>query len=184
MNQAPDFSSFVSPTSLPTTTPAPLHDIVGPVSFFPYTPLQLFIASMVLLLLAGGVFWGIKKWKQQSPLTPREAALQALAEMRCKVIEGSDHEFGILVSGLLRNYLGTVFGLAAPRQTTEEFLESLRDNSRFTSEEQDSLKSFLEQSDFLKFAGGRATEESRQALIGAAEHFVQGGVNNTSEPVK
>jgi hypothetical protein len=184
MNQAPDFSSFVSPTSLPTTTPAPLHDIVGPVSFFPYTPLQLLIASMVLLLLAGGVFWGIKKWKQQSPLTPREAALQALAEMRCKVMEGSDHEFGILVSGLLRNYLGTVFGLAAPRQTTEEFLESLRDNSRFTSEEQDSLKSFLEQSDFLKFAGGRATEESRQALIGAAEHFVQGGVNNTSEPVK
>ncbi len=132
MNQAPNFSSFVSPTSLPSATPAPLHDIVGPMSFFPYTPMQVLLASGVLVVLAGGILWGIKKWNQKPPLTPREAALQALAEMRNKLMEGSDHEFGILVSGLLRNYLGTVFGLAAPRQTTEEFLESLRDNSRFT----------------------------------------------------
>ena len=184
MNQAPNFSSFVSPTSLPSATPAPLHDIVGPISFFPYTPLQILIASIVLLLIIGGVLWVIKRSKQRLPLTPREAALQALTEIKNKLMEGSDHEFGILVSDLLRNYLGTVFGLAAPRQTTEEFLDSLRDNSRFTSEEQESLKSFLEQSDFLKFAGGKATEEGRLALITAAEHFVQGGVNDPTKPVK
>lgn len=171
MNSSP-FSSFVSPDALPKTEPAPLHDIVGPFSFFPFTPTQLLLGAAILALLVVALFFGIKKWRQQKPLTPRQAALQALAAMRNKLMEGSDHEFGILVSGLLRDYLGMVFGLAAPRQTTEEFLASLRSNDRFNSSEQESLKLFLEQSDLLKFAGGHATEEGRQALIAAAEHFV------------
>lgn len=175
MNQSPDFSSFVSPNALPTAAPAPLHDIVGPLSFFPYTTTQLLVGGTFLFLLGLGLFFGIKKWRQQKPLTPRQAALKALAELRDKLMEGDDHKFGILVSGLLRDYLGIVFGLATPRQTTEEFLESLRDNSRFNQAEQGSLKLFLEKSDLLKFAGGHATEEDRRALIAAAEHFIQGG---------
>lgn len=175
MNQTPNFSSFVSPDALPKAAPAPLHDIVGPFSFFPYTTTQLLFAALLLGVLGIGIFFGIKKWRQQKPLTPRQAALQALAKMKAQLMEGSDHEFGITVSGLLREYLGTVFGLAAPRQTTEEFLESLRGSERFNPAEQESLKLFLEKSDLLKFAGGHAAEEDRQALIAAAEHFVQGG---------
>ncbi|MBX9742159.1 MAG: DUF4381 domain-containing protein [Chthoniobacterales bacterium] len=175
MNQTPNFSSFVSPNSLPAAAPAPLHDIVGPVSFFSYTPTQLLLGAAFLVLLGIGLFFGIKKWRQKKSLTPRQAALEALTAMKNKLMEGSDHEFGILVSGLLRSYLGMVFGLAAPRQTTEEFLESLRHSDRFTSAEQESLKLFLEKSDLLKFAGGRATQEDRHALIRAAEHFIQGG---------
>ncbi len=91
-------------------------------------------------------------------------------------MEGSDHEFGSLVSGLLRGYLGTAFGLAAPRQTTEEFLASLRGHRRFTLAEQQSLETFLTRSDFLKFAHGEATERDRLSLIAAAENFVQGAV--------
>lgn len=172
MNQSPNFSSFVSPDVLPKAEPAPLNDIVGPFSFFPFTPNQLLVGALVLALLGIALFLGIKKWRQQKPLTPRQAALKALAAMRNKLMEGSDHEFGILVSGLLRDYLGVVFNLAAPRQTTEEFLESLRYSERFNSSEQESLKLFLEKADLLKFAGGHATEEDRQALIAAAEHFV------------
>lgn len=174
MNKTPDFSSFVSPNSIPNPAPAPLHDIVGPISFFPYTPLQLLMGAIFFLLLTGGIYWFLKKKKRMPTLTPRETALQALLKMKEKIMEGSDHQFGILVSGLLRNYLGVALGLAAPRQTTEEFLETLRTNSSFTAAEQESLKLFLQQSDLLKFAGGHASEEDRLSLIVAAERVVRG----------
>ncbi|MFZ4115376.1 MAG: DUF4381 family protein [Chthoniobacterales bacterium] len=160
---------------------APLHDIVGPFSFFAYTPTQILLALVVLLFLLGILFWGIRKLRQKPPLTPREACLQQLLQMKEKIMEGSDHEFGSLVSGLLRGYLGVAFGLAAPRQTTEEFLESLRGHKRFTLAEQKSLETFLTRSDFLKFAHREAAETDRLSLIAAAEHFVQGNVENSSK---
>ena len=157
---------------------APLHDIVGPFSFFAYTPTQLLLAFLVFLILAGVLFWGIRKLRQKPPLTPREACLKALLKMKENIMEGNDHTFGSLVSGLLRGYLGTAFGLAAPRQTTEEFLASLRGHTRFTSAEQKSLEVFLTHSDFLKFAHGEATESDRLSLIVAAEQFVQSEGDN------
>lgn len=184
MNKTPDFSSFVSPKSIPNAAPAPLHDIVGPIPFFPYTPLQLVIGSIFFLVVVGGMYWFLKKKKKTPPLSPREAALQALFKMKEKIMEGSDHQFGMLVSGLLRNYLSVALGLAAPRQTTEEFLETLRTNSSFTTAEQESLKVFLQQSDLLKFAGGHASEEGRLSLILAAERVVRGETKmNTQEEV-
>lgn len=172
---SPAPTSF-SPTSLMAApTPAPLHDIVGPFSFFQYTQKEVAIALGIALLLLGLIAWIIWKKCQRPPLTPREAALKDLAAMKEHLMEGSDHDFGILVSSLLRRYLSIVFGLAAPRQTTEEFLESLRGNQSFTQREQESLALFLKQSDFLKFAGGQAQETDRLGLIVAAENFVNRG---------
>lgn len=88
---------------------------------------------------------------------------------------GDDHDFGIRVSTLLRNYLNQVFHLAAPRQTTEEFLKSLQAEERFSPPEQEALSGFLRQSDVLKFAQGVAGAEERLALINAAESFIQKG---------
>jgi hypothetical protein len=79
------------------------------------------------------------------------------------------------VSDVLRRFLGEALGLAAPRQTTEEFLESLHGSLRFLPVEQEALATFLHQSDFLKYARGEATPEQREALIVAAESFVRSG---------
>ena len=76
---------------------------------------------------------------------------------------------------MLRRFLGEAFGLAAPRQTTEEFLLSLHQSLRFVASEQESLADFLRHADFLKYAQGAATPEQRLALIGAAESFVHSG---------
>ncbi|MFI0348268.1 MAG: DUF4381 family protein [Chthoniobacterales bacterium] len=154
------------------STPAPLHDIVGPLPFFPYTRAEVAIAIALLFLILAAIAWILWKRNQQPPLTPREAALKALVALRSRLMEGTDHDFGIFVSGLLRCYLSDVFGLAAPRQTTEEFLESLRHNKSFTSPEQESIALFLKHSDLLKFAGGKATETERLALVVAAENFL------------
>ena len=133
------------------------------------------VAVLVLFLLLGGVGYFIWRSRRKLPLTRKEAMMQVLAALKKELMVGSDHDFGIHVSTLLRNYLGEVFGLAAPRQTTEEFLKSLHGQELFSPPEQEALSDFLRQSDILKFAQGVAESKERLALIEAAEKFVQKG---------
>jgi hypothetical protein len=158
----------------PAATPAPIHDIVGPLPFFS-GPLWVIVVVFAVVALAGAALWWFAGRRRNVRLTPREAALRDLGLLRINLSSGTDHEFGVGVSGILRRYLGEALGLAAPRQTTEEFLESLRGSLRFLPAEQESLSEFLHQSDFLKYARGEATPEQREALIVAAESFVRGG---------
>jgi hypothetical protein len=155
-------------------TPAPIHDIVGPLPFFT-GPLWVIVAVVLAVAVAGGVLWWFAGRRNAKRLTPRETALRELERLRASLSEGSDHDFGVVVSGVLRRFLGDALGLAAPRQTTEEFLESLRGLLRFMPAEQEALAEFLHRSDYLKYAQGEATAEQREALIVAAESFVTSG---------
>jgi hypothetical protein len=100
------------------------------------------------------------------------------------VESGTDHDFGVGVSDVLRRFLGEALGLAAPRQTTEEFLSSLRKSLRFKETEQVSLGEFLQQADYLKYAQGEASVEQRLLLIEAAESFVKSGDPTLEKSVK
>ena len=155
-------------------TPAPIHDIVGPLPFFS-GPLGLILILLLVVVIAGGLVWKFWGRKKVPIITPREAALDALSRLRGTVSEGSDHDFGVGVSDVLRRFLGEALGLAAPRQTTEEFLVSLQGSLRFVPAEQEALAEFLHRSDYLKYAQGEATSEQRIALIEAAESFVRSG---------
>jgi hypothetical protein len=164
-------------------TPAPINDIVGPLPFFS-GPVWVIVLIFVLVALAGGAFWWFAGRKKEWKLTPRESALRDLERLRSNLTGGTDHEFGAGVSDVLRRFLGEALGLAAPRQTTEEFLESLQGSLRFLPAEQEAMASFLHQSDFLKYARGEATPEQREALIVAAESFVRSGEAKESGEVK
>jgi len=155
-------------------TPAPIHDIVGPIPFFS-GPLWVILMVLLAVGLTAALCWWFFGRKKVVSVTPREAALGALARLRGTVSQGSDHEFGVGVSDVLRRFLGEALGLAAPRQTTEEFLVSLQGSLRFVPAEQEALAEFLHQSDYLKYAQGEATSEQRLALIEAAESFVRSG---------
>ena len=155
-------------------TPAPIHDIVGPLPFFS-GPLGLILIVLLVVAVAGGLVWKFLGKKKASVITPREAALDALSRLRGTVSQGSDHDFGVGVSDVLRRFLGEALGLAAPRQTTEEFLVSLQGSLRFVPAEQEALAEFLHRSDYLKYAQGEATSEQRLSLIEAAESFVRSG---------
>jgi len=133
------------------------------------------VLMFVLIALAGGAVWWFAGRRKERKLTPRESALRDLERLRSNMTGGTDHEFGAGVSDVLRRFLGEALGLAAPRQTTEEFLESLQGSLRFLPAEQEALASLLHQSDFLKYARGEATPEQREALIVAAESFVRSG---------
>jgi Domain of unknown function (DUF4381) len=160
-------------------TPAPIHDIVGPLPFFS-GPLWVIALVFALVALAGGLLWWFAGCNRERKLTPRESALRDLERLRANLTDGADHEFGGGVSDVLRRFLGEALGLAAPRQTTEEFLESLKGSLRFLPVEQEALAGFLHQSDFLKYARGEATPEQREALIVAAESFVRSGEAKTA----
>lgn len=173
MNQTPGITMAPGAAGA-APTPAPIHDIVGPISFFS-TPLWMIVVVLLAVAAAGGLFWWFFGRKKSKPLTPRESALLELARLRSSLGEGADHDFGVGVSDVLRRFLGEALGLAAPRQTTEEFLGSLRGSLRFVPAEQAALAGFLHQSDYLKYAQGEATAEQREALIAAAESFVRSG---------
>lgn len=172
MNQQPGLS--LAPGAGGAPTPAPIHDIVGPLPFFS-GPLWVIAAVFAAVALLG---WGLWWWagrNRAKPLSPRESALRELEALKAALSEGSDHEFGVRVSGVLRRFLGEALGLAAPRQTTEEFLASLSGSLRFLPAEQEALAEFLHRSDYLKYARGEATPEQRLALVEAAVSFVRSG---------
>lgn len=178
MNQQPGIS-FGPGSAGGAPTPAPIHDIVGPLPFFS-GPVWVLVAVFLVVALLGITLWWFLSRKRVNQPTPREAALLELGRLRSKVSEGSDHDFGVGVSDVLRRFLGEALGLAAPRQTTEEFLASLNGSLRFVEGEQAALSEFLHRSDYLKFANGEASTDQRLALIEAAESFVTGG---TEPPV-
>lgn len=173
MNQTPGITTGPGAAGA-APTPVPIHDIVGPIPFFS-APLWVIVAVLLAVAVAGGLLWWFSGRKRTKPLTPRESALRELARLRSSLREGSDHAFGVGVSDVLRRFLGEALGLAAPRQTTEEFLGSLRGSLRFVPAEQEALAEFLHRSDYLKYARGEATAEQREALIVAAESFVRSG---------
>jgi len=180
MNQTPGITMGPGMTSGASAapTPVPIHDIVGPLPFFS-GPLWVIVAVVLAVAVTGGLFWWFAGRKKPVRLTPREAALRDLARLRASLTEGSDHAFGVGVSDVLRRFLGEALGLAAPRQTTEEFLESLRGSLRFVPTEQEALAEFLHHADYLKYAQGEATAGQREALIVAAEAFVRSGDSET-----
>lgn len=181
MNQQPGISFSPGATGAMggAPTPAPIHDIVGPLPFFSG---PLWIIAVVLLAagIAGGILWWFLTRGKVSPPTPREAALAALAALREKVSEGNDHDFGVGVSDVLRRFLGEALGLAAPRQTTEEFLSTIQDSHLVAAIEPETLSEFLHQADYLKYARGETTQQLRLSLIEAAELFVLSGSKEES----
>ena len=158
----------------PQSTPAPIHDIAGPVWLFPYPAWVVVAAALAFLALIGLVFW-LTRRKRLAPLqTPRQRALAALEELRRAGPEADSYGFGVKVSDALRTFIRDQHGLDALTRTSVEFLEALRDNSAFTENEKAALSEFLESVDLLKYARLPAAADDIQSLLDVAERLVRG----------
>jgi hypothetical protein len=157
----------------PSATPAPLHDIAGPVSFFPYPIWMVVAAALVLLALIGLVVWLVARRKPRKPLTPAEKAFAELARLRGEVAASEPYDFSIAVSDVLRVYLRDARGLSATTQTSREFLETVRTRHVFNDAEREALAAFLDKADLIKFARLHATTEDSSALLEQAERLVR-----------
>jgi hypothetical protein len=160
------------PPAQSAATPAPLHDIVDVVSIFPY-PLPLLVGGglVVLAALAWLVWFLFLRRKPAPPVSPRARAIGSM--LRLQKEECTPYEFGVRISDILRRYIDEAFGIRAVSATSLEFLESIRENPRFTADERASLREFLETVDLIKFAHVEAGGEELQRLFAAAEAVVR-----------
>jgi hypothetical protein len=77
--------------AMPQPTPAPIHDITGPVWFFPYPAWVVVAAGIAFLALVGLLFWLTRRKRPVPALTPRERALKTLEQLRGEAAESGFH---------------------------------------------------------------------------------------------
>ncbi len=162
----------MSPDAAPT--PVPIHDIVGPIAFFPYPIWMVVAAAAGALALVGVTVWFIasrrRPARQQSPSVQ---ALSELARLRGQIETSDPYPFSIAVSDVLRVYLRDARGLSATTQTSREFLDAVRLRRVFNEDEAMALSGFLEKADLIKFARMQAEPADCSALLDQAERLVR-----------
>ncbi len=153
------------------------HDITGPVDYFILKPWMVFCAVAAALLLIALTTWLIKRQRRRPVivLSPRQRALEQLAQIQNQIEKLTPYQFSIRVSDILRRYVTEQYQLPVTRQTSVEFLNALAAASPFSSEEQSLLSDFLNRCDLIKFARYDATREDSRLLLSEADKFVRGG---------
>ncbi len=155
-------------------TPAPLHDIVPPIPFFPYPIWVVILAALLFLGFLALLLWVVRFFLfRKRKILPPEKALTALSVLRNRMGTISPHDFGVEVSTILRCYVQEEHSLSATTQTSLEFLESIRNNAVFSIEEKAMLGKFLETVDLLKFARATVGAEESASLLKQAEKLVR-----------
>ena len=154
-----------------------VRDIKGPVALKGIFLGGWFLMGGCLLaaLLVGSLFM-LRRKKAPRPALgplPHVVALEALGKIEAMGLEQRNiREYYFLVSGVLRRYLEDRFGLRAPEQTTEEFLESVVTNHVLNSAQKELLKSFLEHCDLVKFAKYRPGAEEIATASQTVREFI------------
>lgn len=167
----------------PAPTPVPIHDIVGPVWFFPWPVWVVVCVALGILALVAILVWGLHSALSRSkPLTARERTLAALETLRNAVAGADPYAFGIRVSDAIRTYIHDQHGLRAPTQTSLEFLEGIRENPILTDNEKAGLSVFLESTDLLKYARAEAGESEMIGLLETAGRLVRSEVQPGKQP--
>jgi hypothetical protein len=164
------------PPDGPTATPAPIHDIVGPVPILE-SPIWWITAGVVATgLLAFLAFMIVGQLRRPRELSPRERALVDMAGLHG--VEIPPYQLAVELSDILRIYLEEAFGIRATTATSLEFLESIHNNPLFSEQEKQSLADFLETTDLLKFGRVEVGQDEAKKLLRGAEEIARGSLSH------
>ncbi len=156
---------------------AELRDIGGPVDISaPWWWWAL--GGLAAAAVVGGYLWYRKRRREAtapSPPLPHETALAALRALLAEDLpsKGVFKPFYRRLSGLLRRYIEDRFGLRAPEQTTEEFLEAMRDSYAIERVHKALLQEFLRHADMVKFAELTPEPEDAERMADSARRFIE-----------
>jgi hypothetical protein len=151
-----------------------IHDIRGP-KLLPGSWIlpALLTGSIVVALGAYAIWRRHQRAKLPRPLTLSEQALERLEGIRPLMLPATAREFGIAASEVIRNYIEKRFDAIATQRTTEEFLQDLLQSSNDTlARYRPLLAEFLQQCDFVKFAGVSLAVADMESLLQIARSFV------------
>lgn len=130
-----------------------------------------------LLITCGAVmFFWLRRRQQPAPqLSAYETAKRRLHQLRNRPLPAREEidPFFVELSDIVRTYLERRFNLRAPELTTEEFLEVASASPDLSRAHQQTLRSFLQQADLVKFAGLQPPEEEMRKALDAADHFLE-----------
>jgi uncharacterized membrane protein len=131
-------------------------------------------AAMAVALCIAYIVWRRRRRAIRSrPLTLTERTLQRLDSTRPLMRPDTARAFGIAASELIREYIEKRFNVVATQRTTEEFLQTLLQNSDETLvRHRPLLAEFLQQCDFVKFAGDSLATADMESLFQSARRFV------------
>jgi len=161
--------------------PEGLKDIKFPLALpfvFPETGL---IALVILLALGVGfILWRYlqRRVTREKPIPPQAAHEIALKELekieKLDLIQkGEIKEYYYLISSCMRFYVENRFGLRAPEQTTEEFLESVVERQSLSARYINLFKEYLSHCDLVKYAKLRPKESDSLKLMETTRGFIQ-----------
>jgi hypothetical protein len=117
-----------------------------------------------------------RRWRRKTAeLPPERWALRELDRVEgLGLIEAEEvARYHTLLSDVVRAYLEKRFQLPASKQTTAEFLESMRQSPHLAPEQQAVLRDFLERCDLAKFALARPAPEECRAVAAMARDLVR-----------
>jgi hypothetical protein len=138
-------------------------------------------------LAVAAAIYGVRRWRRgrrAAPLSPSEAALLRLEQIRELMIPGSAREFAIAVSDIVRTYIEQRFEVTATHQTTEEFLYGLagQEDSPL-ARRRGLLTQFLHHCDLAKFAGLDLDTANMESLRMSARAFVSETAEEARDPL-
>jgi hypothetical protein len=132
-----------------------------------------------LALLALALILGLLELKRRfippkPELAPHEWAARELLRLEAMDLprHGQAERFHTLLSDLMRRYLELRFRLRAPRQTTAEFLEAMRQAPQLNAGQRSLLRDFLERCDLAKFARAEFSDLECTATASMARTFI------------
>jgi hypothetical protein len=131
-----------------------------------------------MVLVGASVTAGVWYLRRPRPVPPpppaHEVAMNALHALVAKdlVAGGEIERFFVLLSGIVRSYIEDAFGVRAPEQTTEEFLQDVAAAPALAAH-RTSLAPFLQVADEVKFAQHRPESVVIQRAFETARDFIQ-----------
>lgn len=128
----------------------------------------------ILALAAFAWYWWQKRQSQRSVEPSLPAHVRAKQKLQdALALIAQPKPFCVLVSDTIRLYLEERFNFRAPERTTEEFLHELHGTDRLAQEQKDSLGTFLESCDLVKFAKYEPGESELRGLHESALRLVE-----------
>jgi hypothetical protein len=140
----------------------------------PHSWLPAVLVGALLAALVAYFIWR-RSHREVRPrdLTLSEQILARLELTRPLMRPETAREFGIAASEVVRTYLEKRFEVIATQRTTEEFLQTLLQSSNARlAKHRALLAEFLQQCDFVKFAGASLAVADMEALLTSARSFV------------
>jgi len=133
---------------------------------------------MLILAGAGAAFFLFKRKKKQKiiilPRPAHEIAYEALYALKQKEYL-KNREFNLYyieLSDIVRRYLENRFDLRAPQMSTEEFLNSVKNNKALSYEHKSLLRDFLFHCDLVKFAKYEPNEKEANLSFESAKKLI------------